>query len=108
MGEQFARAAPPNRESKEAKEDTMKLRILKPATLAGVGTFNPGTVVVIPNDVAEGWIRNGTARVEDGTPWTPETEAGTGTRPRKRTKSKAKPEAKPKTQIEPDPVPISE
>ena len=73
----------------------MKLRILKPATLPGVGTFNPGTVVIIPNDVAEGWLRNGTARVEDGTPWV----AGEA-------KSKAK--VKPKTQIEPDPVPILE
>lgn len=52
----------------------MKLRILRPATLPGVGTFNPGTVVVIPNDVAEGWIRNGKARVEDGTPWVPGAE----------------------------------
>lgn len=52
----------------------MKLRILKSSILAGVGTFKPGAVVIIPNDVAQGWLRNGAARVEDGTPWVPGAE----------------------------------
>lgn len=111
----------------------MKLRILRPATLAGVGTFKPGTVVIIPSDVAEGWIKSGAARVEDGRPWVPGVEPETGPKahkhyyrkdgtcacgavrgkkaksePTKRqlreAAAEAKAKAKPRTQIEPDPI----
>ena len=113
----------------------MKLRILKPATLAGVGTFKPGTVVVIPNDIATGWLRTGKARVEDGTPWVPgeepkEKKVASKPKPKEnkakseptkrqlkeaaaaeaetKAETEAKPKAKPKTKIEPDPVTASE
>lgn len=106
------------------KEENMKLRILRSATLPGVGSFKPGTVVIIPNDVAEGWLRSGVARVEDGTPWVPGAEPKLKPRVKPRPKPKkaksgptarqireraeAQPKAKPKTKIEPDPVLVSE
>lgn len=47
----------------------MILRILKPATMVGVGTFPPGTVVNIPRTIAESWINAGIARFYDGSPF---------------------------------------
>ena len=47
----------------------MILRILKTASLEGIGIFNPGTVVNIPKEIADKWVAEGIARFHDGSPF---------------------------------------